>query len=346
MKRTTMKAATIRHYGDSHVHVGLAPMPEVGPNDVLVRVYAASMNPIDFKIRDGAVKLLLDYDMPLILGNDFSGVIEAVGPLVTDWAVGDEVYGRPSKERIGTFAEYLATDASNIARKPSNVSFQEAAALPLVALTSYQALHDIMNIQPDDRVLIQAGSGGIGTIAIQIAKQLGAYVATTTSTKNADFVRSLGADRVIDYKKEAFDNVLNDYDYVFDTLGGDQLRRAFPVVKRGGAIVSISDKPNGRFAEENDLPVWKKALFSVATWPLARLERTYGVTYHFLFMKPSGSQLDLIRQWVEDGAIKPVIDRTYPLEAIQEAFDASERGHARGKLIIELPIVKRVKTKL
>ncbi|MDT2668594.1 NADP-dependent oxidoreductase [Enterococcus dongliensis] len=331
-----MKAALIREYGQKKLELAEIAAPSIQKNDVLVKVAAASINPIDSKIKSGKMKLLLKYQMPLILGNDFSGTVVEVGAKVTDYKIGDEVYGRVQKERIGTFAEYLAVAQEDIALMPQNLNFEEAAAIPLVGLTSYQALYEIMELTAKDKVLIQAGSGGIGTIAIQLAKLTGAYVATTTSQKNTALVKELGADCVIDYHKENFDEVLFDYDYVFDTMGGDILEKAFKIVKPNGKVVTLSGIPNKQFAEAYGLSYWKQQLLALASHKLSKLAKKAQVSYHFLFMRPDGKQLAKLTDLIEAGKIHPIIDRVLPLEAIQKAFDYSDSGRARGKIIIKI----------
>lgn len=330
-----MKAARINRYKQAVPTIEEIPMPDIGEEDVLVKVLAASINPIDLKTKDGGLRMLLNYQIPLTLGSDFAGVIVQAGRHVQKFQPGDAVYGRVQKNRIGTFAEYLAVSQKDIAFKPKNLSFEEAAAIPLVGLTSYQALHDIMLIQPNQKVLIQAGSGGIGTIAIQIAKNLGAFVATTTSQKNTALVRSLGADLVIDYKTEDFTD-LKDYDHVFDTQGGQTLADAFKIIKAGGNVVTISGLPTAQFAKEAGLPLWKRGLFAIASRRLTNLAKKRAASYTFLFMKPSGQQLQLLTEMIEQGQIKPIVDRIFPLAAIQEAFAYSKAGHARGKIILKI----------
>lgn len=245
-----MRAMVIDQYGKAPMRLAEVPTPEINEYEVLAEIHAASINPIDFKIRDGKVKLLIQYKMPLILGNDFSGVVVKVGEKVTRFKVGDEIYARPRKSKIGTFAEYISIHEDDIALKPKKLSFEEAASIPLVGLTSYQALHDIMQLQKGQKILIHAGSGGVGTFAIQLAKVMGATVATTASEAGANLVTSLGADKVINYKKESFEARLKNYDAVFDTLGGKTLEKSFEIIKDGGKIVSVSGRPNARFAKE------------------------------------------------------------------------------------------------
>ncbi len=331
-----MKAAVIDNYKQPMPKLKEMDIPTIRPNDVLVKIVAASINPIDLKTKDGGLKMLLKYEMPMIMGSDFAGIITEVGPDVSHYQVGDAVYGRVQKDRIGTFAEYIAVDQGDIALKPQNINFEEAASIPLVGLTSYQALHDIMQIQPGQKVMIQGGSGGIGTIAIQIAKYLGAYVATTTSADNFELVRALGADYPIDYRTTNFAEVLSDYDYVFDTRGGKTLEDAFKFIKPGGKVVSIAGLPNKRFGKEYGVPLWKQLAFGYVTRELTKLEKQTGASYTFLFMKPSGEQLDILGQLIEAGIIKPVIDRVVPFTEIEEALTYSKSGHATGKIILQM----------
>ncbi|AAU17042.1 NADP-dependent oxidoreductase [Bacillus cereus] len=331
-----MKAMIIDKYGKVPMRMAEVPIPEINEHEVLAEIYAASINPIDFKIRDGKVKMLLKYEMPLILGNDFAGVIIKVGSKVTRFKVGDEIYARPRKNKIGTFAEYIAIHEDDIALKPKNLSFEEAASIPLVGLTSYQALHDIMQLQKDQKILIHAGSGGVGTFAIQLAKIMGATVTTTASEAGSDLVKSLGADQIINYKTEKFEEILKDYDAVFDTIGGTTLEKSFDIIKSGGSIVSVSGMPNARFGKEFGSGFFKTFLFSLASKKLTALEKKHNAQYSFLFMKPSGDQLRIIANYIEAGKIKPVIDRVFPFEDAQKAMEYSEAGRAKGKIIVKM----------
>jgi len=331
-----MKAFAIEKYGNTPLKLMSFPMPTVGEHDVMVEIYAAGVNPVDFKLRDGKVKVLLQYNMPLIMGNDCAGVVTQVGSKVTRFKVGDEVYARAPKARIGTFAEYIAITEDAVALKPKNTSFEEAASIPLVGLTSYQVLHDVMNIQSGEKVLIQAGAGGIGTFAIQLAKALGAFVTTTASDAGFELVKSLGADKVINYKTEKFEDMLQDYDAVYDTLGGESLEKAFEIIKSGGNVVSVSGIPNARFAREGKLGFLKKLLFSVLTRKVTKLEKLHNATYTFHFMSASGKQLEIIGKLIEEGVIKPVIDKVFPFSETQDALNYSESGRAKGKVVIRL----------
>ncbi|MDR2996384.1 NADPH:quinone reductase [Bacillus cereus] len=331
-----MKAMIIDKYGKVPMRMTEVPTPEINEYEVLAEIHAASINPIDFKIRDGKVKMLLKYEMPLILGNDFSGVIVKVGAKVTHFKVGDEIYARPRKNKIGTFAEYIAIHEADVALKPKNLSFEEAASIPLVGLTSYQALHDIMHLQKGQKILIHAGSGGVGTFAIQLAKIMGATVTTTASEAGSDLVKSLGADEIINYKTEKFEDILTNFDAVFDTIGGATLEKSFNIIKSGGNIVSVSGMPNARFGKEFGSGFFKTLLFSLASKKLTALEKKYNAQYSFLFMKPSGDQLRTIANYIEAGEIKPVIDRVFPFEDAQEAMEYSEAGRAKGKIIVKI----------
>jgi len=331
-----MKAMVIDRYGKVPMHMAEMSLPDMGENEVLAEIHAASINPVDFKIRDGKVKLLLEYKMPLILGNDFSGVVVKVGAKVTRFNVGDEIYGRPRKQKIGTFAEYIAVHEDDIALKPKNLSFEEAASVPLVGLTSYQALHDILQLQKGQKILIHAGAGGVGTFAIQLAKLMGATVVTTASAEGMDLVKSLGVDEVINYKSTKFEEELKNYDAVFDTLGGETLEKSFNIIKNGGKLVSVSGLPNARFAKEYGSGFFKTMLFSAVSYKLTMLERKYNVQYTFLFMKPSGDQLRIISKFIESGKIKPVIDKVFSFKDAQMAMEYSESGRAKGKIILKI----------
>lgn len=331
-----MKAMVIDKYGKLPLRLAEMPQPVIGDHDVLAEIHAASINPIDFKIKEGGLKMLLKYKMPLIMGNDFSGVVVKAGAKVTRFKVGDEIYGRPRKSRIGTFAEYIAIDEEDIALKPKNLSFEQAASIPLVGLTSYQALHEILQLQKGQKVLIQAGAGGVGTFAIQLAKVLGAYVATTTRGSGADLIKSLGADKVINVGDEKFEDALQEYDAVFDTIGGNTLEKSFQILKSGGKIVSVSGVPNVRFAKEFGVGMIKKIMFFIASHKITALEKKHNVHYTFLFMKPSGKQLDMIAHLIEAGKIKPVVDRIFPFEDAPKAMEYSHAGKAKGKLILKI----------
>ncbi|WP_371502895.1 NADP-dependent oxidoreductase [Kitasatospora sp. NBC_00374] len=333
-----MKTYLIEKYGDqSAVHAAELPDPQPGPEDVLVEIYAASVNPLDFKIRDGAFKRILPYRLPLVLGNDLAGVVVRVGSAVTRFAVGDEVYARPDKDRIGTFAELIAVHQDDLAPKPAALTMAQAASLPLVALTSWQALVEKARVRPGQKVLIHAGSGGVGTIALQLARHLGAHVATTASAANADLVKELGADVVIDYRTQDFEQVLDGYDVVLDTLGGETLEKSMRVLKPGGKVISIAGPPDAHFARElGGNPVLRQAM-NALSFKTRHHAKRHGVTYSFLFMKANGDQLRELTRLVDAGEIRPVVDRVFPFDQTREAMEYAEKGRAKaGKVVVAM----------
>ena len=331
-----MKAFLIDRYGESQGRIGEVPEPEPGINDVLIKVHASSVNLLDSKIRKGEFKLILPYSFPLIMGNDLAGVVVRVGAGVRHFKPGDEVYARPPESRIGTFAELIAVDQSALALKPKNITMEQAAALPLVALTAWQVLVETARLKKGQKVFIHAGSGGVGSIAIQLAKHLGAFVATTTSTSNVDWVKALGADVVIDYKQQNFETVLRDYDVVLNSLGPVELEKSLSVLKPGGQLISISGPPTAEFAKEQKLFWGLGWVMRLLSSGIRRKARKKDVRYAFVFMRASGAQLEKITALVESGVITPVVDRTFPFESTAEALSYVERGRAKGKVVIKL----------
>jgi alcohol dehydrogenase len=334
-RRKSMKALAIRRYGAPLEMMDL-PRPDPGPGDLLVRVRAASVNPVDYKIRDGGVKVLLRYSFPLILGNDLAGDVEAVGPGVTRFKVGDPIYSRLDKDRIGAFAEYALVRESAAAKKPARLDYVEAASLPLVGLTAWQILVDLANLRAGQQVLIHAGSGGVGTFAIQLAKHLGAHVTTTASARNHALVKSLGADEAIDYKTTRFEEVVKDQDVVFDTQGGDTLLRSFDAVKRGGVVLTVGGRPDAKFARAWGLSLPLVWLLGFLNRKVDRRAREKHARFEYLFMHASGEQLEKVGALVEQGVIKPVLDRTFPLEAAADAVAHVESGKAVGKVVLRV----------
>ena len=331
-----MKAFSIERYGKQTGRITEAPTPVVGEHDVLVQVHASSVNVLDAKIAKGEFKLILPYALPLILGNELAGVVLSVGTAVRRFKPGDEVYGRPPQQRIGTFAELIAVREDALARKPANITMEQAAALPLVALTAWQVLVETARLKKGQKVFIHAGSGGVGSIAIQLAKHLGAFVATTTSTANVEWVKALGADLVIDYKQQNFETLLNDYDVVLNSLGPDALAKSLDILKPGGQLISISGPPTQAFAREQQLSWLLGLVMGVLSSGIRRKARKQGVRYDFLFMRASGAQLDELTTLVEAGIIKPVIDRTFPFESTAQALSYVEQGRAKGKVVITM----------
>src|SRR5437762_13206273 len=332
-----MKAFVVERYGknDGTRFVEM-PEPELRDADVLVRVHAAGVNVLDSKIRDGEFKLILPYRLPLILGNDVAGVVVRVGSNVRRFKLGDEVYARPHKDRIGAFAEFISMNEDDVALKPKELTMEEAASIPLVGLTAWQALIERANLKKGQKVLIHAGSGGVGTFAIQLAKHVGATVATTTSTANIDLVKSLGADVVIDYKKEDFEKVLSGYDVVLNSLGKDMLEKSLKVLKPGGKLISISGPPDVTFAKQNGSNWFLQQAMRRLSFGIRKKAKHHGVSYSFVFMRASGEQLSKITSLIESGIIRQVVDRIFPFEATKEAWAYLETGRAKGKVVIKV----------
>jgi NADPH:quinone reductase-like Zn-dependent oxidoreductase len=330
-----MKAAVIDRYGSNDlVKVTDVAVPRIGPLDLLVQVRAASVNPLDVKTRNGELKTLLKYRFPLVLGNDLSGVVADVGERVTHFRKGDAVYARLDTDRIGAFAEFAVVREGAAALKPANVTFEEAASLPLVVLTAWQALVEIGQLGADQRVLIHAGSGGVGSVAIQLARHLGATVLTTVGQRNVDLVRRLGADVAIDYRSERFEDVARDCDVVLDSAGGDTLVRSFQCVKPGGVVVSIGGTPSAAFARRWGLNPLVVLAIRVMSRKATAAARRHDARYEYLFMRADGAQLREITRLVEAGAIRPLVDRVFPLPQVRDALAYSESGRATGKVVI------------
>jgi alcohol dehydrogenase len=330
-----MKAFAIDRYGGPNV-VSLREFasPTVGPQDLLVDVRAASVNPVDFKIRSGKVKVLVKDRFPLVLGSDLSGVVRAVGSAVTRFKPGDAVFARLQKDRIGTFAEEAVVAESDAAPKPAKLSHAEAASIPLVGLTTWQALVDIAKVRTGDRVLVHAGSGGVGTFAIQLARHLGAIVITTASAKNKDLCLRLGASQVVDYRTERFEDVVAPCRVVFDTQGGETLERSFSVVERGGVVVTIGGTPDGKFAKAWGVNPVLVLVMRFLMRKVTRLARDKDAHFEYLFMHPDGAALARIGELLEAGTIVPVLDKTYPFAETKEAIAFVESGRAVGKVVI------------
>lgn len=308
--------------------------PAVGERDVLVQVQAAGLNQLDEKIRLGEFKQILPYKLQLILGNDVAGTVLQVGAKVRGFKPGDEVYARPNQHRIGTFAERIAVAEEDLALKPASASMAEAGSLPLVALTAWQALIEQGNVGPGQKVLIHAGAGGVGSIAIQLAKHLGATVATTASSSNADFVRDLGADIVIDYRTQDFEQLLSGYDLVLDSLGGENLQKSLRILKPGGKAIGISGPPDPAFARKAGLnPVLRLAITLLSS-KIRRQARKLRVSYEFLFMRASGDQLRQISALVDEGVLRPIIGKVFTFEQTPQALRSLAAGGIRGKAVL------------
>jgi NADPH:quinone reductase-like Zn-dependent oxidoreductase len=312
------------------------PEPQVGANDLLVRIQATAINLLDSKVRDGEFKLFLPYRPPFILGHDLAGTVLRVGANVRGFKAGDEVYARPRDHRTGTFAEFIAVDQADVALKPARLTMEEAAGVPLVGLTAWQALVEVGKVQPGQKVFIQAGSGGVGTVAIQLAKHLGATVATTTSVANIDLVKSLGADVVIDYKNQDFETVLSGYDLVLNSQDAGTLKKSLRVLRPGGIVVSISGPPTLAFAKDLNLNFFLRFVMRMLSRGVRQEARRLNVRYSFLFMRADGSQLAQIARLIDAGAIRPVVDRVFPFAQTAEALAYVETGRAKGKVVISV----------
>jgi alcohol dehydrogenase len=332
-----MRAFVLDGYGAIADHVRLAEIadPVPGPDDVLIDIHSASLNPIDFKLVRGDLKRVSKYRLPRPFGFDASGVVLSSGVRATRFKPGDAVYARASRDTIGTFAQRVALQEQFVALKPPAIPHAEAASLPLVGLTTLQGFGRV-DACAGQRILIHAGAGGIGTFAIQYAKHLGLHVTTTTSSKNADFVTSLGADRVIAYDRENYLEAGGGYDIVYDTLGGAFTVDAFRLVKRGGAVISLSGPPDRDFARREGAG-W---LVRVAVWLMSRkvyaASADAGASYCWFFTEPNGDQLREIAGLVDSGAIRPVIDREFAFDQLPAALAYLEAGHARGKVVLKV----------
>jgi len=332
-----MKAFILDRYGSADgVRAGEMPVPHLQENDVLVQIHAAGVNVLDSKIRNGEFKSFLRYRLPIILGHDVAGVVVGVGSRVRRFKPGDEVYARPADGRIGGFAEFIAIAEDDVAIKPKALTMEEAASIPLVGLTGWQALIERANLKRGQSVLIHAGSGGVGTFAIQLAKHAGATVATTTSAVNAGLVRSLGADVVIDYHKDDFAQVLRDYDVVLQSVDKVTLEKSLRVLKPGGQLISVSGPPDAAFARTIGAPWILRMVMGALSYGIKTKARRRHVNYSFLFMRANGRQLTEITSLIDDGIIRPVVDRVFPFASTKEAMTYVEAGRAKGKVVVSL----------
>ncbi|MCR6502136.1 NADP-dependent oxidoreductase [Shinella sp. CPCC 101442] len=312
------------------------PDPQIGANDVLVRIEATAINLLDSKVRDGEFKLFLPYRPPFILGHDLAGTVLRVGANVRQFKAGDKVYGRPRDHRAGTFAEMIAVNAADLALKPANLSMEQAASIPLVGLTAWQALVEVGKVKPGQKVFIQAGSGGVGTFAIQLAKHLGATVATTTSAENVELVKSLGADVVIDYKAQDFEQVLSRYDLVLNSQDAKTLAKSVIVLKPGGKLISISGPPDGPFAKSLKLNLFFRFVMRMLSQSILKKAKSRGIDYSFLFMRAEGQQLAQIAKLIDADAIRPVVDKVFPFAQTPDALAYVETGRAKGKVVVKV----------
>ena len=332
-----MKAFILDRYGRGQpLRFGELPQPEIGDTDVLVEIHAASVNPIDNKIRAGEFKLILPFKLPVALGSDLAGVVVKVGSKVTAFKPGDEVYSHPDASVVGTFAEYIAVAEADLAHKPASLSMEEAASVPLVALTAWQALFERAGVKAGDKVFIQAGSGGVGTYAIQLAKHAGAFVATTAGAASADLVKGLGADLVIDYRNQDFAAMLDGYDVVLHSQGTEELTKSLAILKPGGRLISISGPPDPAFAQAIGANWVVRQVMRLLSRKARKQAALHGVDYSFLFMQANGVQLREIAMLLDSGVLRPVIDKVFPFADTNMALAYVESGRAKGKVVVKL----------
>ena len=331
-----MKAFILDHYGRGNsLRLGDVPTPILDDFDVLVEIHAAGVNPIDYKVRNGEFKQVLPFKLPVALGSDLAGVVVKTGAKVSAFKHGDEVFGQMGTGRIGAFAEYAVISQANLALKPKSLSMEEAASVPLVALTAWQVLFDRAKVRKGDKVLIQAGSGGVGVFAIQLAKHAGASVATTASAASAELVRSLGADIVIDYHRQDLAEVLSGYDVALNSQDAAALGKSISILKRGGRAVSISGPPDAAFARSIGANGVLQLLMRLLSAKARGQARRQGAEYSFLFMQPSGAQLAEIGALIDAGKLRTVVDRIFPFAQTNEALAYVETGRAKGKVVIK-----------
>jgi NADPH:quinone reductase-like Zn-dependent oxidoreductase len=331
-----MRAYVLKHYGGPEGSLLMdVPAPAPRPRDILVEVRAAGLNPVDFKFRQGKLRAILRPKLPFVLGNELAGEVIAVGRDVKRFRAGDRVFARVAKDRAGAFAEQACVDEDDAAHMPRNLDFTAAAAIPLAGLTALQALRDELHVKPGQKVLISGGAGGVGTFAIQIARWLGAHVTTTASKRGEALVRSLGCDEVIDYTVQDISSAEGQFDAGFDLIGGKTLDQTFEVMKPGTRIVSVAAIPEPQTAIR-DLGGRRvlSAIFWLISYGIRSRARRAGVSYRYLFMHPSGSDLALLAELIEQGKLKVIVDRTYPFAKITEALDYVESGRAKGKVVV------------
>jgi NADPH:quinone reductase-like Zn-dependent oxidoreductase len=332
-----MRALVFKRYGGpDHVMFADTPRPVPKPDEILVQVYAAGLNPIDNMIAKGTFKPILQFQLPATLGSDLAGVVVEVGSRVTSFKPGDAVFASIFDLGTGALAEFALVPASAAALKPPNLDFVQAASIPMVGLTSWQALKERTHLKPGQKVFIPAGSGGIGTFAIQLAKHLGAKVGTTTSTGNLDLVRCLGADEVIDYKKQQFEDVLRGYDAVLGTVRGDALEKSLRILKPKSNVVSLIGPPDTAFARARGMHFFMVLLFTLLSRKITRRAKRRGVAYSFLFVHPDGGQLAEIGELLKAGRIRPVIDRVFPFDQAKAALAYLDQGRAKGKVVVQM----------
>lgn len=332
-----MKALVLKRYGNPNKIVFAdIPRPVPRPDEILIQVHAAGLNPVDYMIAAGSFKPIIRLRLPTTLGSDLAGVVVEVGSRVTRFKPGDSVFASNFEIGMGALAEFAVVPENVAALKPANLDFVQAASIPMVGLTSWQALKEQANVQPGQKVFIPAGSGGIGSFAIQLAKHLGAKVGTTTSTANVDLVRNLGADEVIDYKKQEFEEVLKEYDVVLGTVRGDAIEKSLQILKPDSKVISLIGPPDAAFARARGMNFLMKFVFGLLSRKIKRLAGKRGVEYSFLFVHPNGQQLARIAELLQNETIRPVIDQTFPFDEAKQALAYLENGRAKGKVVVRM----------
>lgn len=329
-----MKAAVLNKKNED-LEIKEVPMPEIDEDDVLVKVKYAGVNPLDNMIVREEVKLITPYKYPLVMGNEFSGIVEKTGSSVTDFTEGDRVYARMPLNKIGAFAEYVAINKYAIAKIPDYLKFDEAACVPLTALTAIQAF-ELMNPSKGEKIFISGGTGSLGAMAIPIAKDLGLHIITSGSEKNMQRVMDLGVSEFIDYKTQDYSEILSDVDYVLDTLGESELEKEFKILKPGGILVSLKGLPNEEFAKRMELSTVKKLLFKFAGRKFDKLASKKNQKYYFLFVESNGKQLEQVSRIFEEKNIKPSIDTIFELSDVNKAMDKVDKGGSKGKTLIKI----------
>jgi NADPH:quinone reductase-like Zn-dependent oxidoreductase len=332
-----MKALIFTRYAKSdNIVFAEIPEPALKPDEIRVRVHAVGLNKVDTMVPKGIFKAILRFNLPATLGSDLAGVVAEVGSRVTRFKVGDAVFASIFDLGTGSLADSAVVPESAAALKPSNLDFVQAASIPMVGLTTWQAFKERAPVKPGQKVFVPAGSGGIGTFAIQFAKHLGAKVGTTASTGNVELVRSLGADEVIDYKKQEFEEVLRNYDVVLGTLTGDSLKKSLRILKPNSSVVSLVGPPDAAFARGRGMNFMMKAVFGLLSGGIIRQARKIGAAYSFLFVYPDGKQLEEIGALLETGKIRPVIDKVFPFDQAKQALAYLETGRAKGKVVVQM----------
>ncbi|KQV78521.1 NADPH:quinone oxidoreductase [Massilia sp. Root351] len=332
-----MKALVLKRYGGAgNLELSDVPRPLVKPDEILVQVHAAGLNPVDNMISKGMFKPIIKLKLPATMGSDLAGVVLQVGSRVSRFKAGDAVFASVFDLGVGSLAELVAVPESAAAHKPANLDFVQAASVPMVGLTCWQALQERIQLRPGQKVFIPAGSGGIGTFAIQLAKHLGARVGTTTSTANLELVRSLGADEVVDYRKEEFERVLENYDAVLATVKGEGLEKAVGILNPDGALVSLVGPPDAAFARARGMNVLMRFVFGLLSRKIRRLVQRRDARYSFMFVRPDGRQLAEIGELLQRARLRPVIDKVFPFAQVQEGLAYLEQGRARGKVVVQM----------